>query len=201
MVVQNGMGVLSSMPQIQISQTWAQIGIRHIPGQLQIEQPHPVVESESRPPELKIHRRGSQLLIDQTRAWEAYALISPVKLTQTIVSNIKAVYPHMVAKIAQDGDRMADVHLSTNVFTQLAREQPRPLTELKIAGPASTLNVEFEYQPEELALEVQAGNWQYRIKAQKPQITYQPGRVEIYLRQPPQLEIDWIIGRQVDLAV
>ncbi|EGL83793.1 hypothetical protein CathTA2_0662 [Caldalkalibacillus thermarum TA2.A1] len=191
-------GVLSTMPQLRIKQEQAQIGINQIPGQLEIEQPPAQVTMTTEHAQVHIDRQPGEWHIDQSRAWAAYGLIPPVTLTKKIVDNIKHVYPEIVAKMARDGDRMADVHLSNKVIAELAKELPRPLSEMQIAGPASTLNVDVEYFPEQVEIKVQGGTWHYDVKPQKPSIEHTPARVEIYLRQRPSIEIEWV-GREVDV--
>ncbi|MDQ0339902.1 hypothetical protein J2S00_002697 [Caldalkalibacillus uzonensis] len=191
-------GVLSSMPQLRIKQQQGEIGINQTPGHVQIEQPPPLVEMSSEPVQVQIERQPSELYIDQSRAWAAYALMPPVTLTKTVVYNIKRIYPEIVAKIARDGDRMADFHLSNNVIAELAKEPPRLLSEMHFAGPASRLNVDVEYIPEQVKIDVQGGNWHYHVEPQKPRMVHFPAKVEIYLRQRPSLEIEWV-GREVDV--
>jgi hypothetical protein len=163
-----------------------------------MEQPPAQVSMKTNPAQVHMDRELSQLHIDQTRAWAAYALIPPVTVTETIVNNVKKIYPHIVAKIARDGDRMADFHLSNSVIAELAKEWPRPLTEYDIAGPASRLNVDLKFIPEQLEMEVVGGTWHYEVKPQKPRIEHIPAQVDIYLRQRPTLEIDWV-GQNVDV--
>ena len=191
-------GPLSSMPKLQIEQQRAEIGIKQTPGQMLIQQPPPQVTMKTEPAQVHIDRELSKLYIDQSRAWAAYALIPPVTATKTIVDKVKEIYPQIVAKIAQDGDRMADIHLSGNVFAELAREWPRQLTEFDIAGPASRLNVDLKFIPEQLEMHVEGGHFYYEVEPQKPRIEHVPARVDIYLRQRPYIKIEWV-GQHVDV--
>lgn len=191
-------GPLSSMPRMQIEQQRAEIGLDQFPGEMRIEQPHAQITMETESAQVHIDRELSELHIDQSRAWAAYALIPPVTVTKTIVNNVKQIYPQIVAKIARDGDRMADFHLSNNVFAELAKEWPRELNEYDIAGPASRFNVDLEYIPEQLEMYVEGGRFHYEVQPQKPQIEHVPARVDVYLRQKPYIRIDWV-GQHVDV--
>lgn len=191
-------GTLSSMPKLHIEQQRAQIDIDQFSGQMLIEQPPVQVSMKTEPAQVHISREPSKLYIDQSRAWAVYALIPPVTVTKIIVDNVKQIYPQIVAKITRDGDRMADFHLSGNVFAELAREWTRPLIEYDIAGPASRLNVDLEFIPEQLEMHVEGGDFHYKVKPQKPRIEHVPARVDIYLRQRPYIKIDWV-GQHVDM--
>lgn len=191
-------GPLSSLPYMQIEQQRAQIGIDQFPGEMRIQQPPARVTMETEPAQVHIDRELSKLHIDQSRAWAAYALIPPVTVTKTIVDKVKQIFPTVVAKIARDGDRMADFHISGKVFAELAREWPRPLTEFDIAGPVSRLNVDLEFIPEQLEMHVEGGKLHYEVKPQKPRIEHVPARVDVYVRQRPYIKIDWI-GQHVDV--
>lgn len=191
-------GTLSSMPKLHIEQQRAQIGIDQFPGEMRLEQPPAQITMKTEAARVHMDRELSRLHIDQSRAWAAYAILPPVSVTKTIVDKVKLIYPQVVAKIARDGDRMADFHRSNNVFAELAKEWPRPLTEYDIAGQASRLNVDLEFIPEQLEMHVEGGKLHYEVEPQKPRLEHVPARVDVYLRQKPYIRIDWV-GQHVDV--
>lgn len=183
------------VPPLIIQQTPGKIFIEQDHGGVQIEQPPAKVDMDIEQPRLTIEHEQSKLLIDQSAALATYGLMSPMQMTRRIVEAIP--FEDIIAKMARDGDRLAAVHRSTRVIAELAKEPPRPLTELNYPSPPSTLNVKFDYQPGSVRIDAQEGTVDLKVTPQKADITRIPARVRIGMLQYPSIQIEWT-GRLMD---
>lgn len=178
-----------SMPSIQIRQQYAQIGMDSERASQEIRQPGATMEITTERPRLEMHSGGGKLYIDQTRAWDALAIGSNLRVMDRIYSMAKNMALQTIGRIVEDGNRMAAIHLDSNVIPELARERSIQLFELDFAGPASVDNVDIHYIPEETDMEAVRGEVRIHIRANQPEIRSVPGKLDIYMVQYNKVEI------------
>jgi hypothetical protein len=186
-----------NIPKLHISQTYAQLSIRQDPGGVEIEQPKAKVEIKTQLPSMEIERVESKLEIDQSKAWDAYGIINPLEMNSRIYGQVRdSVVPQAIAKIAQDGDRMAAIHRSTGVIAELAAESWVEL-QVNFAGEASYNNVDVNYTPDQLSFRLVEGVVNIQVEPQWPIIQHKPSQVNIAVEKYPSIQIEWR-GRNVD---
>lgn len=186
-----------NIPKLQISQTYGSISIRQDHGGLEIKQPRAKVEMITENPRLEIERSEGNLSIDQSKAWAAYGMINPIELTTSIAEQARNMGYQAIAKKAQDGDRLAAIHRSTDVIAELAHEKFFQSHELRIAKEASYDNVDVYYTPDQLTFRPIKGSVNIQIDPQKPTIEYIPSQVTIGMERYPSIQISWA-GQNID---
>lgn len=187
-----------NIPQLHITQVNAQLAIQQQRAHLDMQlKPIPDAELHITRGQLEVNRIPSQLEIDQSEAMIAYGKQSAGKMKQRIHAQLPGIVQQQVAKTARDGDRMANVHESSDVIAELAKELPRELTELTNLLPSNGGNIQVQYRPDQLDISVSQSEVRVHAPYQKPIMTYTPGNIHIELAQKPSIAIEWR-GTHVD---
>jgi hypothetical protein len=185
------------IPQLQITQTFGQISIRQDHGGVDIQQPRAKMDIYIDKPVVEIERAKGRLEIDQSKALAAYGMMSPIEMTSRIYSEVRNIALQAIAKKAQDGDRMAAIHQSTDVIAQLAAEKSIEFSEMQYFGEASYDNVDISYTPEQLSFHPINGAVNIQVEPQKPVIERVPAKVTIGMEHYPSIQIS-VAGQHID---
>ena len=187
------------LPIVEIRQTYAQIGMQSTRGIQTIEQPKPDFEMRREAPELSIEQPLGELIIDQSRAWDALAIGNHLEMMLRIYQQDRQIALETIGKIAEHGDRLAAIHLGGSPIADIAAEEGRfTFGEYLFAGPADVDNVDIYYQANKPLIEVREGRIHVDARAKAPVINYWPGKLEIYIKQYNSIQF---IPPQIDVAV
>lgn len=191
---------VARFPQIQISQQYGRIGIDADPGQLEIQQPKATQTLTTTPSQLEIHSGPGQLMIDNSRWHDALGYGPALEVSSRIYSECHNIAMQGIAKIVEDGNRMAAIQTGENVFASLAKEaaQDNDFNELTYVGDASYDNIDIRYEPGPFNIHFEPAKVEHRVNVNKPVIDYRPGKLDIYMLQYPKLEIT---PPQVDMKI
>jgi hypothetical protein len=177
------------LPSIQIRQQYARIGMDIEDGRMEIRQPKATLEQTTSPARLEMEYRDGDLTIDQSKAWDALAMGSVSRLNDRIYSQAKNIVLQNIARIVENGNRMAAIHKGGNPIADIAAEQAFEDNPLVYVGEASYDNVDIEYVANEPDIQYTPAHVNTTIQAQRPEIYYQRGSVSVYLAQRNSLEI------------
>jgi hypothetical protein len=183
--------------QLQIRQTPGQISINQELGGVKLQQPKAKMEMNIVNPSLEINRQEGSLAIDQTKAWEVYGSIASIKLTEIMARRAHRIVDQGTSRIAQDGDRLAAIHQSTNVIPELSKKNFLKKYDLQIAAAPPLHPVDIHYTPDRLSLSLYPGSVNQHVEIQQVNIERVPSNVHIGMGRYPNLEIDWI-GKHID---
>lgn len=187
---------MAALPAIQIRQQFARIGIDADPGFMKIRQPQAHMEIHTEPAVVSIHSEPGRLQIDQSRAWDALGGKNILRTLDRIHAAARNVAWDNVARIAREGDRLADLTTSENTLAELGKEAFVSFHELDILPEASSGNVDMDYTPSPPEIQVQTGGVDIRVEVNRPELDYERGKLDIYVAQqamltiiPPQIDI------------
>jgi hypothetical protein len=183
--------------QLQVTQTFGQISIQQDHGGVRIQQPKAKMEINTRDPLINMDRSEGKLEIDQSKAWAAFGLMNPLKLNSKINTQIRGKFNQTIAGIAQAGDRLAAIHKSTNVISELAKESTRKSYKLNYTGEASNSNVDISYTLDKLNSDLIEGTVTIDAVAQRPLIERVPAKTMIGMERYPAINVDWL-GKNID---
>lgn len=178
-----------TIPQIQIHQQYGRLGIDADIGKQYIEQPQATLEIRQPQAELHISRTPGQLEINQDRAWDALSLGNNLETMHRIYSMASDMALQGLARIVEKGNRMASIHLGGNPIAEMARDWQRTFPEFNFAGEASVDNVDITYTPGKVSIEVTPKHVEINTQINKPIHRYERGKLDIYVRQQPRVEI------------
>ncbi|MFZ7101353.1 MAG: DUF6470 family protein [Peptococcaceae bacterium] len=175
---------------LQIRTTPALLGINTIWGRQRIEQPRGELHIEQPRAELKIDRELPKVLIDQYRCFAEAGLKRPLDLMKEIRQRNYNKFLRNIAEMNQEGDMLAQIEKGGNPIAVLGAKRAFPARDFNI-GFIPQSRPEFEVTGH-LEIEWQLNKPQISYEVRKPVIDYLPGRVEIFLRQWPDIDFNYI---------
>ena len=188
---------MSSLPSIQIRQQPARIGFDADIGTLEMRQPQAIVEQNTTPSQMELKQPKGELIIDQSKAWDALMIGSNATLMNHIYSQSKNIALQGIARIVENGNRMADIVNGGNPFAEIAMQEAFQDLELDyVSTPPSISNVEIDYQMNKPIINISKAEVHFDVQIQRPEINYNRGKMEVYLLQHAHVEI---IPPQIDL--
>lgn len=177
------------MLRLSIHQTFAQIGIQTTPGQQQMESPRGDLEIHQEPASMQITSPNGDLEIDSSQAWAALGQGNHFEWLKSIYSQMDNIALQAIAKIVEDGNRMADFRNPSNAFADLAAARWREKSPIQYVGEASNLNVKVHYEMRPTEIEWETHKPDIRYTPVKPNIYYSRETIEMYLRQKNTIDI------------
>ncbi|OMF35835.1 hypothetical protein BK133_10315 [Paenibacillus sp. FSL H8-0548] len=180
-----------SIPQIQIKQQMAQIGMSAERGKLKLEQPEASIKMKQVNAELQISHTDGRLEINQDKAWDALGLASPTTVMNRIYTQAKSIALNGIARRMQDGDRLGNIAQSqgNNPIPSMAKDWRDKKTNFNVSGPASYLNVHVNYSEGQLSIDSKEGYVDRTVEVNSPINRSTIGQLDIYMRQRASVEI------------
>ena len=177
-----------SIPRLLIHQEYARIGIDADLGEYEMKQPRPTFELQQTPAKQEMRQPQGDLQIDQSKAWDALALGNNLQMMSRIYSQAPQIALQGIAKIVEDGNRMAAIHLGGNPIADMGQEVTVSFPELDYAGPASYDNVDIHYTARKPEINTERGTINLNARVNKPEVEYHRGKLDIYLLQRNKVE-------------
>ncbi len=186
------------IPTIQIRQSPGKIAIETTPAQLNLQQPGPTVDMKQIKPEQHFSTTPGNLEINQDKAWDALGFANNLEMMSRIYTKASDIALQGIARIVENGNRMAAIHLGGNPIADMAWEWRHSFPEMDVQGPSSFDNVDLSYTPSKVNIDTTPGRVELNVQVNRPVAEYQRGNVNIYVSQFPNLEI---IPPQIDLRL
>jgi hypothetical protein len=174
---------------LSIRQTYAQIGITTHSASQDIRSP--LGDQSIRQPQAKvdIQQPPGELTIDSTAAWMALGQGPHLEWMNVIYSQMDSVALQAIAKMVEDGNRMAQITNPQDAFADIASEATLLSNPIQYVGEASTLNVKMDYKANVPIIHIEPQQPQIQYIPRKPEVQYNPGSVDIYLKQRNSIDI------------
>lgn len=179
----------------------ALIGIRTTSAQLNMRSEQPLVEIHTEPSNLNAHNTLPKIEIDQSQCFSESGLKGILELTADNAAYSVQAMQESVGRIAEQGDELTNFagggnviaeQAGYNAFDQFARDWN--MVTMPQSRPKITL-IEGGVKFDPVSAKVT-----FNAKLTKPEIDYQPGNVEVYLRQKDQINIHFE-GLNLDMKV
>ncbi|MCL6459838.1 MAG: DUF6470 family protein [Gorillibacterium sp.] len=187
-----------TIPQIQIRQEYGRIGIDADLGTQEIRQHAPTMTIKTEPARLDIHSEPGELVIDQSKAWDALGVGSHLEMMSRIYTEAKNIGLQGIARIVERGNRLAAIQNKTNAIADIAQEEAFEEYDFNYFQPASIDNVDIYYTAHKPEIQFNQGGVDVNFQIQAPEINYNRGKLDIYMLQYPKLEI---IPPQIDMKL
>ncbi|MCD1260846.1 hypothetical protein B5M42_018755 [Paenibacillus athensensis] len=190
---------MPSIPQIQIRQQPALLGIDADLGTQDIKQPRPTYEMENPAARLEIRQPRGDLEIDQSRAWDALGQGPILQAMNRIYSQAHNVAMQGIARIVENGNRLAAINIKgANPIADIAEQLQFEHPEFDYYGEASYDNVDITYTPHKPEIDVTPNKVNVNARVNPPEVNYNRGKLDIYMQQYPKVEIS---VPQIDLKL
>jgi len=182
-------------PQIQLHQTYAQIGLRTTQPVQEIEQLPAELSIKQVPSTMNIDRKPAHFDIDQEQLWNELNFKNNRVFSEDGVEFAKQELLEAISEISQEGDQLAQIEQKTDAINAIVTSKANPgPQEFNIAFIPSEGSVKVNFTPTELNIDWKKGGAVIEVTPHKPTHTYTPGKTEIYLRQMQAMQIDFVGG-------
>jgi hypothetical protein len=181
------------LPQIRLESQQAKIQMHTIPPKQSIEQPPAQLDLQQPRAELTIERTPGKLTIDQTKAWEDMDLKHIFRRIEEFAQKGYEDWLKGLERMAQDGDELMRIENGGNPLAeQTKRNGESPIYDFNIGFVPSHFSVKTNYEPAKLNIQWKVNKPINNTKPQKPIIEYEPGKVEIAMKQYANLKVDFV---------
>ncbi|ALC92263.1 hypothetical protein AM500_22685 [Bacillus sp. FJAT-18017] len=180
-------------PQIRINQTHAQIGLRKTEPIQELEQRPAQLALKQQPAQMSIDRKPAVLEINQEQLRYDLNMKTPSTFSTENAAEARNAALEAVATISQEGDQLAAIEHKKDALNNIitSKVNPRP-ADTTIKFIPSHGSVKLNFTPTELKINWERGGVQADYTPFETVHNYTPGKIEVYLRQKQQLEIDFV---------
>ncbi|ELK42374.1 hypothetical protein BAG01nite_23450 [Brevibacillus agri] len=188
------------LPQIQIRQTYAQLGLKITKPVQEIRQPQAELNLRQEPAILDIKQAKGQLSIDTSEARENLDLRSSAQRTRNNADYGRQKVLEAIAQISMEGDRLAAIeNKGANPIVDISFEESIIYQSREIIAEGSIIGdgIEIRYDLQPAQINVQVRGKKMDPVIHRPVHNYTPGKVEGYMRQWNRVEFD-VVGLYVD---
>jgi hypothetical protein len=181
---------MPSIPQIQISQTYARIGIDADLGKYDMKQPRPTFELKQPPAKMEIRSHNGEMDIDQSKAWDALGRTNILEVMNRIFDQTKNIVQDAIANIVEEGNEMGNIAKNKELMIPLlAQDVTISFPDFQYAGEASYDNVDITYTARKPDIEVTPSNIELTSQPNPPEVNYNRGKLDIYMQQYNKIDI------------
>ncbi|RED57606.1 DUF6470 family protein [Cohnella lupini] len=178
------------VPFISIQSQRGLIGIESERGRYDIRRPKPELQVQSIKAVVTATNRPGNLQIDQTLTNNALTGGKPEVFWNRIYSQYKQIAQQNIQQIVEKGNRMGNIARRDNPIPELAlNDFVEGAPDLQVFGFASPTNIEFQYTPNDVNLQVDRGRLNIDVQVHRPEINFERGNVNIYMQQYPKVTI------------
>lgn len=175
---------------LQIQQTRGQISIQTNPGQMQMESPKQTLEMSVSQAAVIVDSDPARITIDQSQCFSESGLKGIADFMADAVSFAKSQMLQSMGRIAEQGNQLTDIHLSTTAIQDQA---------IYNAYDQFIYDYNMETMPKsrpviniiegKLDIRVQEGEVRNNTRVQKANLSYRHGSVQISMQQYPSISI------------
>lgn len=181
------------IPQLRMESVMGRIGMQTNNARQSIEQPQAVLEIEQPSAEMTIEKTPARLTIDQTQAKEQLGFKSLPRLMEEFALEGRQGAQEGAGRRAEEGRELVRIENAGNPLPSIAKQNSeRPEKFFNIGFIPSYFSVKLDFEPAKLHMDWKQNKPIIDVQPQKPIVGYEPGNVDIYMQQYPELNIDVI---------
>lgn len=183
---------------LEIRTTPFRLGMRSVPGILEIRQSRGEFNLKQQKIKMMVERDLPKVLIDQSRCFAEYGIKNPEEMARDSADLARQRAFEYTGRMAEEGDRLAQIEQSgrgAKIIGELALER------MEMANSAEW-NIAFipQSKPEfevtgGLSIEWQVVKGLVEYIPRSPQIRYQPRQLDIYVKQYGEIEFRFVDER------
>lgn len=179
-------------PQIKMESKQAQITIQQLPAKQTIKQKEAALSIEQPKAMLSIETKPSRLSIDQSQAWEEMNIMPTSRWIKKQAQEGVKIAGEGTGRRAEQGTQLMQIEHGGNPIKEQARinghSQQKRVGLKYIPSPFA---VQFHYVPADVHINVKLNEPIIQVNTNRPEVSYERGKVEIAMKQYAQLHIDF----------
>lgn len=182
----------------RINTTNGELGIKTNWGSVNIRQPQATINMDTELPKVEIRTTDPEIKIDQRQCFAEAGIKSPIDFSRENSDIAKKAAFQGIARIVQEGNQMADIHLGRDVIVENADHNAFGIFEREfVYGAIPKSRPKIDVKMGTLDIKFIEGKLNYSAKVNKPEITVNHGSVDIYMKTWPKIEIEYF-GDKID---
>jgi hypothetical protein len=190
---------------LEISQTYAKVGIERIPSRLEIRNQYATLELHSKQPMVNIKTELPKVEIDQYECFASSGLKGPIDLTREFAQKGYENVLQYIGKTAEDGDMLAAVENGGSAIASIAKrnvyeQHEFGMVTMPSTGPKITVKGSLELDPERTSEGANNGVDGVYIPGELD-IRYTPDKIRFYMEQYGSVNIKYMHENKVDEKV
>lgn len=186
---------------LEMRSQMARIGMETSKGVQTIEQPRAEMDIQTRHAQVRVEGTLPKVQIDQSRCFYESGIKSILELTAETAQRARNFCLEGIARTADQGNQLADIHNSTSVIADVADDNAWGQFQKEfgmVTMPRS--RPQITVIEGKLDIRVEEGRVENRTRPQKPVIGFKRGKLKIYLEQRNYLEIR-VVGDVYDIQL
>ncbi|MYL20945.1 hypothetical protein GLW04_13660 [Halobacillus litoralis] len=180
-----------NIPKLQVQTTQARLGHQVEAPRQTIRQPKAELSIQQPAAEMNIRQHPGKLTIDQTKAWNNIDLKSVSKRSDELAADGRQLLLEGIARMAREGDELMKIEDGGNPIASHGAENAKLDFTFAPGGQPVYDLVDVSYEAAPVDIDIEPQKPVIQAQRQKPQHTYQPGKVSFQLEQYPDVQIDW----------
>ncbi|MGI8385394.1 DUF6470 family protein [Robertmurraya sp. P23] len=181
-----------NIPKIRIQTTPAVTEMNTRQGQLSIEQPSGELQIEQPKADMNISRVPGKLTIDQTQAREDVDLKSLKRRMEDAAQQGRQDMLNGIARRIQEGAELMKIENGFKAIQTIAkRKTDGTQKEFGLGFIPRAGSVKITYDPGSVDVQITANKPKVNYTMKKPVIDFQPGKVQIDMKQYPSVDINF----------
>ncbi|EST55406.1 hypothetical protein T458_06370 [Brevibacillus panacihumi W25] len=189
------------IPQIQMQQTYAQLGLNINKPVQEIQQPRAELNLRQEPAIIEIRQAKGSLTIDSSEARENIDMRGPLRRTRDNADYGYRMAMEAIASISEEGDQLRSIENKQDAIVAISERESMPReSEIIAAGSIVGDGIEIRYNFQPLDIQVQERGKTMDPEIKRPIHNYKPGKVEGYMLRWGSLQID-VIGLHMDQRI
>lgn len=187
------------MSSLRITKTDGLIGIKTTPAKMNISQSKIELEINQKQSKVIINKEPMQIKIDQSQCFNEAGLKNNSALSEDMVQRATQNFLQGLNRTVSEGNTLAAIENNVNALAEIAANNFIQVADWNIDFiPKSRPKIEFVGG--NMDISVDEGYVEINARTSKPIIDVEIGGVEIYLRQKPELNIEFI-GDNLDETI
>lgn len=184
------------MSSLRITRTDALIGVNTTPTKVKISQPKADIEMHQEYAKVQIKKEPLQIKIDQSQCFNEAGLKNNTAFAGDIVEQGQQAVLEGIARIVAEGNAMADVENRVNAVAEIAADNSIQVPDFNIDFIPKSRPI-IDFVGGNIDIQVDEGYVDLKVTPNKPIIDVEVGGIEFYLRQKPDIKIEFV-GDKVD---
>lgn len=184
---------------LRITRTDALIGINTIPANMSISQPKADFEIHQKHAKVNVRTEPIEIRIDQRQCFNEAGLKDNTAFMEDNIQEAKQDLLQGIGRVISEGNMMANIESNVDAIVEISLNNSIKVYDFNVDFvPKSRPKIEF--LGGNIDIQVDEGYVELKTKPNKPVIDVEVGKVQIYLRQNPELKIEYL-GNNMDETI
>lgn len=182
---------------LRINTTPGQIGIKTKWATLDLKQPKADMDVKTDMPKVQIKTTDPKIKIDQKQCFAEAGIKSPIECSRENSQIARSAAMQGIARRADEGNQLADIHLGGDPIVEQAAASGDIFLREFVFGFIPKSRPKIDVVEGKVDVKYIPGKVNLNVKVNKPILNVNHGKVDIYMKQWPDIKIEYF-GESLD---